>query len=201
MSNESSFLRSPCPQHGLVENVEIPPSTSNYDNVPLNARQLDENYVGAYHDSNYTDYGHLTQYHDNLHSDNLWYEGPPPPTANLEGQYTYQTNPNIGYPSSGNARRMLVPLGPFRGEYDIPPAHDLPNDGVGDRPQPMPDVADAFSRSVPESVPSRMSAMEGLKRLSGRYLHDSGSQVGALRMGLSPSGDRLRVTIVLDIDI
>ena len=65
----------------------------------------------------------------------------------------------------------------------------------------MPDVADAFSRSVPESAPSGMLAMESLKRLSDRYLHDPGSRVGALHMGLSPSGSRLRVIIVLDIDI
>ncbi len=82
----------------------------------------------------------------------------------------------------------------------MPAPQDLPNNGVRDRP-PMPDVADAFSRSVPESAPSGMLAMESLKRLSDRYLHDPGSRVGALRMGLSPSGGRLRVMIVLDIDI
>ncbi len=66
----------------------------------------------------------------------------------------------------------------------------------------MPDVADPFSRSVPaEFTPSRMLAMERLKGLADLYLHDPGSRVGALRMGLSPSGGRLRVMIVLDIDV
>src|SRR6266702_2302149 len=80
---------------------------------------------------------------------------------------------------------------------------DIPNDGVRDRSPPMPDVADAFSRSVPESAPStgRMSAMEGLKRLADCYLHDPGSQVDTLRMGPSPSDGQLRVVIILDIDV
>ncbi len=43
--------------------------------------------------------------------------------------------------------------------------------------------------------------MEGLKRLADRYLHDPGSRIDTLRMGLSPSGGRLRVTITFDIDV
>lgn len=46
-----------------------------------------------------------------------------------------------------------------------------------------------------------MSAKECLKRLADRYLNDPCSQVDTLRMGLTPSGGRLRVMIVLDIDI
>jgi len=83
----------------------------------------------------------------------------------------------------------------------MPVPQDLPNGEVRDRPPPTPDVADPISRSVPESVPSGMLAMESLRRLADRYLHDPGSQVETLRMGLSPSGGRLRVMIVLDIDI
>ncbi len=80
-------------------------------------------------------------------------------------------------------------------------SQDIPNGEVGDRPQPMPDVVDPFSRSVPEFARSGMSAIEGLKRLADRYLNDPCSQVDTLHMGLSPSGGRLRVMIVLDIDI
>jgi hypothetical protein len=43
--------------------------------------------------------------------------------------------------------------------------------------------------------------MESLKRLADRYLHDPGSRIDTLHMGLSPSGGRLRVTIVFDIDV
>lgn len=77
----------------------------------------------------------------------------------------------------------------------------MPNDVVRDRSPPMPDVTDTFSGSVPESAPSGMSAKECLKRLADRYLNDPCSQVDTLRMGLTPSGGRLRVMIVLDIDI
>ncbi|KAH9166551.1 hypothetical protein EDB89DRAFT_1910110 [Lactarius sanguifluus] len=185
MSN--SFLRSPRPRYDLVENLDLPPSTSNHNVrvVPRwNGYQPDANYAGVYRGPNHTDYGHGVQYRDNP-----WYEGPPPPAANWEGQYAHQTSPNIGYPTFGNAQHMPVPPGPSHGEYNIPPAHA------------MPDVADAFSSNVPDSAPSEMSAMENLKRLSDRYLHHPGSRVGALRMGLSPSGGRLRVMITLDIDV
>src|SRR6266702_1352502 len=97
MSNESSFLRTPRPQNDLVENAEVsqlrglvchssphiihqlPPSTSNHDNVPqLNGYQPDAHYAGAHHGPNYADYGHWAQYRDNPYRDNRWYEGPPP---------------------------------------------------------------------------------------------------------------------------
>ncbi|KAI9455944.1 hypothetical protein BJY52DRAFT_617113 [Lactarius psammicola] len=77
---------------------------------------------------------------------------------------------------------------------------DIQNGEVRDCPPSMPDVAGAFSRSVSEYAPLEISAMEGLKCLADRYLHDPGSQVNALRMGLSPSGGRLRVMVVVDID-
>ena len=77
---------------------------------------------------------------------------------------------------------------------------DIQDGVVRDRPPPMQDVTDT-SRSVPESVSSGMSAKECLKRLADRYLNDPCSQVDTLRIGLTPSGRRLRVMIELDIDI
>ena len=64
----------------------------------------------------------------------------------------------------------------------------------------MPDFADPISQSVPDSPPSESVAMESLRRLADRYLHDPGSHIDTLRMGLSPSSGRLRVMIVFDID-
>jgi len=112
--------------------------------------------------------------HWTQYRDNLWYdlEGPPPPAADLEGRDVYHRNLN-----------------------------NIPNDGAGDRPPPMSDVVHPSSRNIPESVPSITQAMEGLKRLANCYLNDPCSQVDDLRMGLSPSGRRLRVMIVLDMDI
>lgn len=196
MSDED---RAPRPRygHGLGENAEPTPSTSINDGTPwLTAHQPDTNYVGADHGPNYAVYGRhrYDPYHDNL-----WH-GPegPPSAVNLERQYAYQTNPNIDYLTPGNAQHLLVPPGP---SHNIPPAHDIPNGVVRDRSAPLPDVTDTFSRSVPESVSSGVSAKECLKRLADRYLNDPGSQVDTLRMGLTPSGGRLRVMIVLDIDI
>ncbi|KAF8274317.1 hypothetical protein EI94DRAFT_850317 [Lactarius quietus] len=175
-------LRTPHPHDDLGENAELPPSTSNHYNVPqLNVHQPD--------------------YRDNLHRGNLWYQGPQPPATSLGDQYTYQTNPSIGYPPPGNAEHMFVAPGPSSGEYHIPPARDPPNNGVRDRPLPMPDVTNTFSRNVPNSDHSRVSATEDLKRLTSRYLDNPHSRVDTFRVGLSPSGSRLRVMIVLDIDI
>jgi hypothetical protein len=66
----------------------------------------------------------------------------------------------------------------------------------------MPDVADSFSRNVPNSDPSRTSATakEDLKRLATRYLCNSSSQVDTLRIDLSPSGSRFVVMIQLEVD-
>ena len=83
----------------------------------------------------------------------------------------------------------------------MPVPQDLPNNGVGDRPPPMPDVANTFSQNVPDTDSSRMSATEDLKRLMTRYLANPDSRIDTFRVGLSPSGGRLRVMIMLDIDI
>jgi hypothetical protein len=63
-----------------------------------------------------------------------------------------------------------------------------------------PDVIDAFSMKIPESVPFRMLAMECPKVLPCRYLDDPCSHVDTLVTGLSTFGSRLKVTIILDID-
>ncbi|KAH9037932.1 hypothetical protein EDB84DRAFT_1480001 [Lactarius hengduanensis] len=187
------FLRSPPrPQYDLVNSEP----TNNQDNMP----QPNGYQPGANHESSY--HGHWPPYHDNQYHGNLWYEGLPPPAANLEGQYTHQRNPNVGYPvpASGDAQYMHVP-GPPRGESYIPPAHDLPNYGVRYRPPPMTDVADPFTRNFPNPGPSRSSATEDLKRLASRCLHNPDSRLDTFRMGPSPSGSRLRMMIVLDVDI
>jgi hypothetical protein len=67
-------------------------------------------------------------------------------------------------------------------------------------PTAMPDVVDPFSQNVPNSNPPRTSAMEDLKHLANRYLHKPESRVDTLRMGLSPSGRRFMVMIVLEVD-
>jgi len=64
----------------------------------------------------------------------------------------------------------------------------------------MPDLANS-SQNVPGSPPGGTLAMENLKRLADRYLHDPGSRIDTLRLGLSPSGGRLRVMIVFDMDV
>ena len=46
-----------------------------------------------------------------------------------------------------------------------------------------------------------MSATEDLKRLISRYLDDPDSRVDTFRVGLNPSGSRLRVMVMLDIDV
>src|ERR1700761_5001036 len=65
----------------------------------------------------------------------------------------------------------------------------------------MTNSADPFSRSVPDSPPSGALAMESIKRLADRYLHEPSSLIETLRVELSPSGGRLRVTIVFDMDV
>lgn len=64
----------------------------------------------------------------------------------------------------------------------------------------MPDIAEPFSQNVPINSDSRTSAMEDLKRLAIRYLHNPDSRVDTLRMGLSPSGGRFMVMILLEVD-
>ena len=65
----------------------------------------------------------------------------------------------------------------------------------------MLDAANSLCQSVPDRSLSGTAAMETLKRLADRYLHDPGLRIDTLRMGLSPSGGRLRVMIVFDLDI
>ncbi|KAH9065553.1 hypothetical protein EDB87DRAFT_1679270 [Lactarius vividus] len=190
MSNE--FLRSPPrPQYDLVNSEPA----HNQDSIPqLNGYQPGANYANSYH-------GQWPPYHDNQYRGNLLYESIPPPAANLEGQHTYQRNPNVGYSAPGGAQYMHVPPGPPRGESYIPPTHDLPNDGVRDRPPPMTDVADPFSRDLPNPDPHRTSATEDLKQLASRCLQNPDSRLDMFRMGPSPSRGRLRMMIVLDVDI
>jgi len=127
----------------------------------------------------------------------------PAPLKNLlvDGQYAYHGNPNIDYPAPGYDQHNLVASGPSHMVFPSPLAHDIPNGGVGDRAPPALDSANSFSQSVPEPPPSGTSAVESLKRLADRYLQDPGARIDTLRMGLSPSGGRLRVMIVFDIDV
>ena len=62
-------------------------------------------------------------------------------------------------------------------------------------------VTIVFDMDVPDSPPAGTLAMESLKRLADRYLHDPGSRIETLRVGLSPSGGQLKVTIVFDMDV
>jgi hypothetical protein len=74
------------------------------------------------------------------------------------------------------------------------------SNGVPAPSDAMPDIAEPFSRNVP-NYDSRTSAMEDdLKRLAVRYLHNPDSRVDTLRMGLSPSGGRFMVMILLEVD-
>ena len=142
---------------------------------------------------------------------------------NWERQYTYRGNPYVGYAPPGNAQHYPATPGPPPVEYYIPQAYvrthtfcshsvcissdrvcaqGIPNGGIRDHAPPtaMPDVADPFSRNVPNSDPFRMSAMEDLKRLANRYLQNPDSRVNTLRMGLSPSRSRFMVMILLEVD-
>jgi hypothetical protein len=49
--------------------------------------------------------------------------------------------------------------------------------------------------ALPEHQP-----WEDLKCLADRYLHNQDSRVETLRMGLSPSGSRFMVMILLEVD-
>lgn len=80
-------------------------------------------------------------------------------------------------------------------------SQDIPNGGVSDPTLLIPDLANSASHSVHNPQPSGELAMESLRHLADRYLHDPGSRIDTLRMGLSPSGGRLRVMIVFDIDV
>jgi hypothetical protein len=52
---------------------------------------------------------------------------PPPlltsaPLKSLEGQYTHELNPSIGYPPPGNAEHMFAAPDPSHEEHYMPPA-------------------------------------------------------------------------------
>lgn len=141
------------------------------------------------------------------------------PLKSLEGQYTHEPDSGIGYPPPGNAEHMFVAPDPSHEEHYMPVARvsirylhilrtvclimpvsqDLTNNGIRDRPPPIPGVA--YPQNVPNYDPSRISATEDLKRLMSRYLDNPDSRVDTFRVGLNPSGSRLRVMVMLDIDI
>ena len=79
-------------------------------------------------------------------------------------------------------------------------AQGIPNGGREAPPTAMPDIADPFSRNPLNSDTYRTPAREDLKRLATRYLCNPDSRVDTLRMGLSPSGGRFMVMIVLEVD-
>lgn len=142
--------------------------------------------------------------------------------VSLKEQYAYQGNPTVAYAPPGNPQQYLAVPGPPSMEYYTPLDHvrtptlsfssrsicivpdcgctqGIPNGGHAP-PTAMPDAADPLSQNVPNSDPSRSSAMEDLKRLATRYLCNPGSRVDTLRMGLSPSGSRFMVMILLEVD-
>ncbi|KAI9444438.1 hypothetical protein BJY52DRAFT_1372798 [Lactarius psammicola] len=185
MSNESSFPYSPRRQNDHLHSTEVHPPTGTLGNLSWpNGHQPGVNYAGPYHGRNEANYGDWAQYHNNV-----WNDGPPPPPA---GQYAYQGSTNVGYAPPENAQHHLAAPGPPPVEYHIPPAHGIPN-GSHAPPTAMPDVADPHSQNVPNTDPSGTSAMEDLKRLVNRYLHNPDSRVDTLRMELSPSGGRFLI--------
>lgn len=197
MPNDPSFPYAPCCQNAPLQSAEVHPPTGSRGNVPRpNGYQPGVNYAGPYHSGNDANFGDSdwAQYHDNV-----WNEGPPPPSTNSEGQYAYQGNPNVDYAPPGSAQHHFAAPGPPLLEYHMPPAHGIPNDGHAPRIS-MSDVADPFSRNIPNPDPSRTSAVEDLKRLANRYLHNPDSLVDTLRVGLSPSSGRFTVMILLEVD-
>ncbi len=133
----------------------------------------------------------------------------PAALKHLDGQRTYHKNPTIDhmeyYPQSAHVRSLSRfyshDLDLLMVCLTIHAPQEMLDGGVGDYLRPMPDLANSFSQSVPDTLPPGTSAMESLRRLADRYLHDPGSRIDTLRMGLSPSGGRLRVTIMFDIDV
>ncbi|KAI9434447.1 hypothetical protein H4582DRAFT_1977582 [Lactarius indigo] len=222
MANPSSYLHT-VTSRPRSDRVEVPSQSDSDDGILSQSEyQPDVNHAESYHGVDY-DYEHWVQYY----CDNAPYQGPPPSAVvgywirvsayppwltravpkNLGGpmggqpeldgprdgqSYGFIRNPgpNTDYPPSGNDQDNLAP----NAVYHSPPAHD-------DHAPLMLDFANSFSQSVPDSLPSGTLAMESLQRLVDRYLHDPGSRMDTLRMGLSPSGGRLRVTIMFDIDV
>lgn len=178
-------------QNDPLQSAEVYPPTGTHINVPWpNGHQPGVN-AGHYHGRNDTSYGNWSQHHNNV-----WNEGPAPPSV---GPYAYQGNPNNAYTPPENAQHYLATPGPPHVGYYIPPAHGVQNVGPPP-PAAMPDIADPFSENVPNNDHSRTSAMANLKRLANRYLHNPDSQVDTLRVGLSSSGRRFVVMILLEVD-
>lgn len=196
MPNDSSFPYTP--ENDPQPRSEVHPQTGSYGyHEPWqNGRQPGVNSVSPYHGRNDTNYGDWAQYP--YHG---WNERLPPPSQSA-GQYTYQGNPGVDYAPPGNPQQVqyaAVPgPGPPSMEYHIPPAHGVPN-GVPVPSATIPDIAEPFSQNVPNSD-SRASAMEDLKRMAIRYLHNPDSRIDTLRMGLSPSSGRFMVVILLEVD-
>jgi hypothetical protein len=171
---------------------------------PYNLNRPDVNNADPYQNVNYN------YEHGALSCDNTSYECSPPialPAVHLERQYTYHKKPNFDhFPPEHDQDKLDNPVASGHGRPSPmgyhSPAQDLPNGDVQDRtPLIMPDFADSFSQTVPGSGLPGTLARESLKRLADRYLHDPGSRIDTLRLGLSPSGGRLRVTIMFDIDV
>ncbi|KAF8274324.1 hypothetical protein EI94DRAFT_1714193 [Lactarius quietus] len=198
IGDSSSFLHVPYPRNERVWSVQVPPQTeSNHGVLLQDGNQADINHAESYqaHDVNY-DYRHWAQY-----CDNASYQAPPNATENTDGQYAYHRNLNIDCPPLVNDQDNLVPSGPSRRAYYSPPARDIPDGGVRDRAPLLPDLVHSSSQSVPGSPPPGILAMESLRCLADRYLHDPGSRIDTLHMRISPSSGRLRVTIVFDMEV
>jgi len=91
-----------------------------------------------------------------------------------------------------------VPLAsrPPQLEYYAPltPSQEMPNDGTISR-APSPNVA-----GPSQGVPSRKSAVEDLRQLASRYLHNPDSRVDKVRMKQSRRSGKVKVMILLEID-
>ncbi|KAF8274318.1 hypothetical protein EI94DRAFT_1696224 [Lactarius quietus] len=150
-------------------------------------------------DASYGDWAQYPNY--------AWNESLAPPS--VVACVSVWRDPNHGYAPPGNAQHYLAaPASPPVGYY-MPPVHMFVSEhvctwGVPNNvpPTAMPDVADPFSRnfSNSDSNPFRTSAMADLKHLANHYLHNPNSRVDTLRMGLSSSGRRFMVMILLKVD-
>ncbi|KAH8992384.1 hypothetical protein EDB92DRAFT_1987736 [Lactarius akahatsu] len=155
------------------------------------------NYAGTYHGANYAVYG---QHRDDPYRDNLWSEGALPPTVRLhrknsEGKYVHRRNRISVTPTPENPNTCLSLLA--HPVESMPVPQDSPNDGIRGRIPPIPDVAGAFSRicvfqNVGQGRPeTSCRSLPPRSRLPRRHTPH----------GVNPSGVRLRVVIILDIDV
>jgi hypothetical protein len=68
---------------------------------------------------------------------------------------------------------------------------------------PLPNIGHAPPPSVAgpsQGVPSEMSAVEGLRQIASRYLHNPDSRVDKVRMKQSRRSGKVKVMILLEID-